>query len=165
MKTILSIALFFGAIGSVFSQDRPNVIFVMPDDISHKSFSYYNERGPQTPHIDKLANESVQLTGFNVCPSCSPTRAALLTGRPADVVGVWHTINGRNMLRADEITMADIFQENGYATGLFLNGIWAIIILSVPKTADLKLSHGPWAAARDSNLIIGGIPIRMRTSG
>jgi arylsulfatase A-like enzyme len=91
----------------------------MPDDISHNSFSYYNKKGPQTPNIDKLANESVRLTDFNVCPSCSPTRAALLTGRPADVVGVWHTINGRNMLRADEITLADIFKANGYATGLF----------------------------------------------
>ncbi|WP_158848555.1 sulfatase-like hydrolase/transferase [Algibacter sp. L1A34] len=105
--------------GYLFSQDRPNVIFVMPDDISHNSFSYYKANGPQTPNIDKLAKESVRLTDFNVSPSCSPTRAALLTGRPSDVVGVWHTINGRNMMRADEITMADIFKQNGYATGLF----------------------------------------------
>ena len=105
--------------GSLFSQDRPNVIFVMPDDISHNAFSYYKEKGPRTPHIDKLAEESVRLTDFHVSPSCSPTRAALLTGRPSDVVGVWHTINGRNMMRADEITMADIFKQNGYATGLF----------------------------------------------
>ena len=74
--------------GYLFSQDRPNVIFVMPDDISHNSFSYYKANGPQTPNIDKLAKESVRLTDFNVSPSCSPTRAALLTGRPSDVVGV-----------------------------------------------------------------------------
>ena len=103
----------------VFSQDRPNVIFVMPDDISHNAFSYYKKNGPQTPNINKLAEESVRLTDFHVSPSCSPTRAALLTGRPSDVVGVWHTINGRNMMRADEITMADVFKDNGYATGLF----------------------------------------------
>lgn len=47
-----------------------------------------------------LAESSVRLTDFHVSPSCSLTRAALLTGRPADVVGVWHTINGRNILRA-----------------------------------------------------------------
>jgi arylsulfatase A-like enzyme len=105
--------------GAAFSQDRPNVIFVMPDDISHNAFSYYKKNGPRTPQIDKLAESSVRLTDFHVSPSCSPTRAALLTGRPSDVVGVWHTINGRNMLRADEITMADIFKANGYATGLF----------------------------------------------
>ena len=104
---------------SAQSNDRPNVIFVMPDDISHSAFSYYKENGPKTPNIDKLAEESVRLTDFHVSPSCSPTRAALLTGRPSDVAGVWHTINGRNMMRADEITMADIFKANGYATGLF----------------------------------------------
>ncbi|MDW7695865.1 sulfatase-like hydrolase/transferase [Flammeovirgaceae bacterium SG7u.111] len=104
---------------SAQSTDRPNVIFVMPDDISHNAFSYYKENGPQTPSIDGFAKDAVRLTDFHVSPSCSPTRAALLTGRPSDVVGVWHTINGRNMLRADEITMADIFKANGYATGLF----------------------------------------------
>lgn len=111
--------VFSFMVGWVFSQERPNVIFVMPDDISHKAFSYYNPNGPQTPNIDTFAEESVRLTDFHVSPSCSPTRAALLTGRPSDVVGVWHTINGRNMMRADEITMADIFKANGYATGLF----------------------------------------------
>lgn len=116
---ILITSFIFLMMLPVLSQDRPNVIFVMPDDISHNAFSYFKKNGPQTPNINKLANESVRLTDFHVSPSCSPTRAALLTGRPSDVVGVWHTINGRNMMRADEITMADIFKENGYATGLF----------------------------------------------
>ncbi|WP_220763946.1 sulfatase-like hydrolase/transferase [Flavobacterium sp. UMI-01] len=123
MKLLQSTFLLLGFLWnfqlSAQSKDRPNVIFVMPDDISHSSFSYYKENGARTPNIDKLAKESVQLTDFHVSPSCSPTRAALLTGRPSDVVGVWHTINGRNMMRADEITMADIFKANGYATGLF----------------------------------------------
>lgn len=119
MKIFLTFIVFFVVLVSTYSQTRPNVIFVMPDDVSHNAFSYYKENGPQTPHIDQLAEESVRLTDFHVSPSCSPTRAALLTGRPSDVVGVWHTINGRNMLRADEITMADIFKANGYATGLF----------------------------------------------
>jgi arylsulfatase A-like enzyme len=118
IKSIIT-SLTFLTMLPVFSQDRPNVIFVMPDDISHNAFSYYKKNGPQTPNIDGLAKESVVLKDFHVSPSCSPTRAALLTGRPSDVVGVWHTINGRNMMRADEITMADIFKENGYATGLF----------------------------------------------
>ena len=42
-----------------------------------------------------------------------------MTGRFNDVVGVWHTIYGRNQLRQDEITMADVFKANGYATGMF----------------------------------------------
>ncbi|WP_434035555.1 sulfatase-like hydrolase/transferase [Formosa sp. 4Alg 33] len=121
LKLGILLLYVLGASNSVFSQTqtRPNVIFVMPDDISHSSFSYYKDNAPRTPNIDRLGDESVRLTDFHVSPSCSPTRGALLTGRPSDVVGVWHTINGRNMMRADEITMADIFKANGYATGLF----------------------------------------------
>jgi arylsulfatase A-like enzyme len=119
MTTLKTGALFFFFTSFLFSQERPNVIFVMPDDISHNAFSYYNQNGPQTPNIDRLADQSVRLTDFNVSPTCSPTRAALMTGRFNDVTGVWHTIFGRYQLRADEITMADVFKANGYATGLF----------------------------------------------
>ncbi|WP_158408963.1 sulfatase-like hydrolase/transferase [Formosa agariphila] len=123
MKRIPLFILFLIGLSSTHffaqSSKRPNVIFVMPDDISHSAFSYYKPNGPQTPNIDNFAKTSIVFSDFHVSPSCSPTRAALLTGRPSDVVGVWHTINGRNMMRADEITMADIFKKNGYATGLF----------------------------------------------
>ncbi|TXG39048.1 sulfatase-like hydrolase/transferase [Seonamhaeicola maritimus] len=119
MRTFYTFILLFLAITSVYSQDRPNVIFVIPDDISHNAFSYYKKDGPQTPNIDKLASESVRFTDFHVSPTCAPTRAALMTGRYNDVTGVWHTIFGRNQLRKDEITMADVFNANGYATGLF----------------------------------------------
>jgi len=92
---------------------HPNVIFVMPDDISHYSFSYYKPDGPRTPHIDGLAADSVRLTDFHVSPTCSPTRASLMTGRFNAAAGVWHTIYQRNQLRADEITMAEVFKHNG----------------------------------------------------
>ena len=120
MKTYYTTILILLALGgTLFSQDRPNVIFVMPDDVSHNAFSYFNSNGPRTPNIDKLAENSVRLTDFHVSPTCAPTRAALMTGRFNDVTGVWNTICGRNQLRKDEITMADVFKANGYATGLF----------------------------------------------
>lgn len=104
---------------STKSDDRPNVILVMTDDMSFSDFTYYNPKGPRTPVIDKFADESVRLTDFHVSPTCSPTRAALLTGRDADATGSWHTIMGRCNLRSNEITMADIFKKNGYATGIY----------------------------------------------
>jgi len=119
MRTYSTAVIFLLAVGSVFSQDRPNVILVMPDDISHNAFSYYKANGRRTPNIDRLAEQSVRLTDFHVSPTCSPTRGALMTGRSNDVTGVWHTVFGRYQLRADEITMADVFKANGYATGLF----------------------------------------------
>lgn len=101
---------------------RPNVVLIMPDDVSWDDFSFFNPKGPRTPHIDGLARTSVRLTDFHVSPTCSPTRAALMTGRYNDATGVWHTIVGRYFLRVDEVTMADIFKANGYRTALF--GKW-----------------------------------------
>jgi len=104
------------------SADRPNVLLIMPDDVSWDDFSLYNPQGPRTPNIDALGRASVRLTDFHVSPTCSPTRAALMTGRYNDATGVWHTILGRYFLRADEVTMADVFKVNGYRTALF--GKW-----------------------------------------
>ncbi|GDX11879.1 hypothetical protein LBMAG57_36510 [Verrucomicrobiota bacterium] len=75
-----------------------------------------------TPQLDRLHAESARLTDFHVDPTCSPTRSALMTGRYAHHVKVWHTIAGGNHLRADELTMADAFRANGYRTGMF--GKW-----------------------------------------
>jgi arylsulfatase A-like enzyme len=107
---------------SDLAADRPNVVFIMPDDISYDAVSYYNKKGPRTPNLDRLARRSVRLTDFHVSPTCSETRAALLTGRYNNATGVWHTYVGRSLLRGDEVTVADVFQANGYATGLF--GKW-----------------------------------------
>ena len=119
MKTLYTFVLVLLLASTVFSQTKPNVIIVMPDDVSHHVFTYYNpESTSQTPNIDKLAESSVRLTDFHVSPSCAPTRAATLTGRSNSVSGIWHTIAGRSLLRNDEITIADVFKHNGYATGM-----------------------------------------------
>ncbi|MFD2255522.1 sulfatase-like hydrolase/transferase [Luteolibacter algae] len=127
MKKFLShslcCSLFIAGI-SIAGATAPNVVIIVPDDVSYNDFSFYNksEKAPQTPHVDAFAEESVRLTDFHVAPTCSPTRAAIMTGRNNDGTGVWHTIMGRYFLRPNEVTMADIFKENGFATGLF--GKW-----------------------------------------
>ena len=112
----LTLAILLTCGGVILGNNRPNVIFVMPDDISHNSFSYFKADGPRTPFIDGLAEQSARLTDFHVSPTCAPTRASLMTGRFNAVAGDWHTIYQRNQLRADEITMADVFKHNGYAS-------------------------------------------------
>ena len=103
---------------------KPNVIVIMPDDLSYGDFSHYNPSpdAPRTPQFDQLAETSVRLTDFHVAPTCSPSRAQLLTGRYNNASGVWHTIMGRYYLRPNEVTMADVFKANGYRTALF--GKW-----------------------------------------
>jgi arylsulfatase A-like enzyme len=101
---------------------KPNVILILTDDQGYGDLSSHGNPILKTPHMDTLHAESVRLTNFHVDPTCAPTRSALMTGNYSHRVGVWHTIMGRNHLRADQTTMANFFAQNGYETALF--GKW-----------------------------------------
>lgn len=101
---------------------KPNIIFVITDDQGYGDLGFAGNPVVKTPHIDRLATESSQLKDYHVAPTCSPTRAALLTGHWTDRTGVWHTVNGRSMLRENEITLGQLLKDHGYATGMF--GKW-----------------------------------------
>ncbi len=108
--------IFSLAVSPITAAPRPNVVFIMPDDLSYDDYSTFNPNGPQTPNVDKLGKESVRLTDFHVSPTCSPSRAAFMSGRYPNATGAWHTILGRQILWKNEVTMADIFKANGYST-------------------------------------------------
>jgi len=104
------------------SAKKPNVVLVITDDQGYGDLGCHGNPFVKTPNIDTLYAQSVRLTDFHVGPTCSPTRAALMTGRYCNRTGVWHTIMGRSLLRRDEVTMADVFAASGYRTGMF--GKW-----------------------------------------
>lgn len=108
--------------GGSNAPSRPNIVLVITDDQGYGDLGCTGNPVVKTPHLDALAAVSSQLTNYHVAPTCSPTRAALLTGHWTDRTGVWHTVNGRSMLREDEITFASMLKDAGYATGLF--GKW-----------------------------------------
>lgn len=101
---------------------KPNVIFIVADDLGYGDLSCYGAQDVNTPHIDKLANEGLRFTDFQVASSvCSPSRAALLTGRYPMRNGLpvppTHLEKHKDYgLHADEITLADVLLEKGYAT-------------------------------------------------
>jgi arylsulfatase A-like enzyme len=101
---------------------RPNVVLIITDDQGYGDLACTGNPVLKTPNLDRLYNESVRLTDFHVDPTCSPTRAALMTGRYSTRTGVWHTVMGRNMPRTEERMMPQIFADNGYATAIF--GKW-----------------------------------------
>ena len=104
------------------SRTKPNVVFVLTDDQGYGDLACHGNPVIRTPCLDQMYAESVRLTNYHVGPTCAPTRAGLLTGHYANSTGVWHTIGGRSLLRKNEISMADIFVQNGYKTGIF--GKW-----------------------------------------
>jgi arylsulfatase B len=101
---------------------RPNVVLVITDDQGYGDLACHGNPLIETPNLDTLHGESVRLTDFHVGPTCSPTRASLMTGRYCNRTGVWHTIMGRSLLGSDEVTVADVFAASGYRTGMF--GKW-----------------------------------------
>jgi arylsulfatase A-like enzyme len=101
---------------------RPNVILIMTDDQGYGELGCHGNELIKTPHIDSFFEESIRFKRFFVSPTCSPTRAGLLTGRHEFRCGISHTILGRSIIHEDEITIADILSGAGYKTGIF--GKW-----------------------------------------
>jgi arylsulfatase len=108
--------------------NAPNVVIILIDDLG---FSHFNCFGStlDTPHIDALANGGLRYTNYHVTPLCSPTRAALLTGRNAHEVGMRSISNFntgfpnmRGCVSHHAGTVAEVLRQEGYAT--FALGKW-----------------------------------------
>ena len=102
--------------------DHPNIILIITDDQGIGDLGYMGNPLIKTPHLDRLAARSTRFTNFHVNPVCAPTRAALMTGKYPQKTGIYDTYNGGAIMASEEITMAEIFSQHGYQTGIF--GKW-----------------------------------------
>lgn len=105
--------------------ERPNVIFVLADDLGWSEPCCYGNGFNETPHIDQLAAEGMRFTqAYAAAPVCSPYRAALLTGQHPARIGLTDYLrpNSANALSTDHVTLAEMFRDNGYETGMI--GKW-----------------------------------------
>ena len=101
---------------------QPNVILIMTDDQGYGDLGVHGNPIIRTPNIDALAKRSAVLPNFYVSPVCTPTRACLMTGRYNYRTRAIDTFRGRAMMDAAEVTVAEMLQTAGYATGIF--GKW-----------------------------------------
>jgi arylsulfatase A len=111
------------------SQQKPNIILIMADDLGYGDVGCYGNDWINTPNIDALAKGGLKFLDYHSnCPVCSPTRAALLTGRyqqRAGIDGVVTAANHRHTgLDVDEVTFADVLKSSGYKTATF--GKWHV---------------------------------------
>jgi len=100
---------------------KPNIVFILVDDMGYGDFSAFNNGLSQTPTLDSLMNESVCFTHqYTASPVCNPSRATLMTGRYPHRTGSLDTLEwcGLERLALRETTIADALQANGYKTGL-----------------------------------------------
>lgn len=129
----------------VFAQDKPNIVFIFMDNFGYGELGVYGggiTRGGATPQIDALAAEGVRLTNFNVEVQCTPSRAALMTGRYAIRTGnaTVPITTGMYGLTQWEITMAEMLSDEGYATGMF--GKWHLAIQQGVSLPTRVLTNG-----------------------
>jgi arylsulfatase A-like enzyme len=101
---------------------QPNVVLIIVDDQGYGDLACLGNEIIKTPNLDKLHEVSARFTDYHVSPTCAPTRAALMTGHHNLRTGVFFTIKGRSLILERETTMAQVFKENGYSTGIF--GKW-----------------------------------------
>lgn len=101
---------------------QPNIILIVTDDQGWGDLSLNGNPDVHTPNIDALASNGTVLNNFYVSPVCSPTRAEVLTGRYHTRGGVYSTSSGGERLDLDEVTIADVFKQDGYKTAAY--GKW-----------------------------------------
>lgn len=101
---------------------KPNVILFLTDDQGYGDLSIHGNPHLNTPNIDNFAKNGVMFSSFYVVPACSPTRAGILTGRYNFRTKTLDVGDRSSYMSTDEITIAELLKEEGYATGMF--GKW-----------------------------------------
>jgi arylsulfatase A len=129
--------------GSAFQQtsriDKPNVVIIFCDDVGYADVGVFGAKGYKTPNIDRMAAEGVKFTDFYAAaPSCTPSRAALMTGCYPQRVSLPNVIgpNAKVGISSEEKTIAEILKPLGYATACY--GKWHL----GDKPKFLPMRHG-----------------------
>ena len=108
------------------SEDSPNVIFIMADDLGYGDLGCFGQKVIQTPRLDQMADEGLKMTDFYAGSTvCAPSRCVLMTGK--NMGHCWVRGNGRGSeqaLRDEDFTVAELFKKAGYSTALI--GKWGL---------------------------------------
>lgn len=168
MRTPLLLGILLLAIASCSepgnSEPKPNIIFILVDDMGWADLGCYGSTFHETPNIDKLAGESMRFTdAYAACPVCSPTRASIMTGKYPARIGVTDWIAGRQSyagaqpcdrllsrefeleVKLEEVTIAEALKEAGYST--FFAGKWHLGEDSIywPEYQGFDINKGGWS--------------------
>lgn len=121
LTLLLSLPLFAQEAQSASEQALPNIIIILADDMGYADMGVFGAEGIETPHLDQMAANGMQFTDFySPSPVCSPTRAALMTGRYAKRHGMTHVFQhtSHDGMDPEEVTIAEQLKQAGYSTGM-----------------------------------------------
>ena len=136
MKRLLAIVLAAALLSPAGAADKPNIIFIMADDMGYADAGCYGGKHGLTPEIDKLAAGGMRFTDcYAGAPVCAPSRSVLMTGQHAGHTRVRGNFGkggvkglgggkGRVPLKAEDVTVAEVLKAAGYVTGMA--GKWGL---------------------------------------
>jgi uncharacterized sulfatase len=130
IRVLASCFLFYFYSGTVVrAQDKPNILFILIDDMGYPATKVYGNKLVKTPNIDKIAQKGIRFTQGYVTPQCTATRASLLTGQYTARNKMWHVVPGYGFpfarvkepqfleeLPRAEFTIAEALKTQGYHT-------------------------------------------------
>jgi len=122
------------------SGSKPNIIFILSDDVSYRDFSVLGQTKFETPNIDRLAREGIRFTNaYAGSPECASSRASLMTGKHMGHCRIRanRSARGQDHLLDEDITVAEILKKAGYVTGFI--GKWGI---GLPGTEGVPYKQG-----------------------
>ena len=144
IRFMISIALVSGLLhtGTIcaksLSRRPPNFVIIFADDLGFQDLGCFGSPHIETPHLDRLAVQGRKFTSFYAAPSCSPSRAALLTGCYPVRVGIPSVLGpgSKTGLNPDELTLAELLKTKGYRTAVY--GKWHL----GDSPVFMPLNHG-----------------------
>ncbi len=137
LPALLGLFAIFAAAPLLTASSRPNIIFILADDLGYTDVACFGSKYYETPNLDRLAAQGMKLTRYHHCQNCQPTRAALMSGQYAPRTGVYtvggidrfdwsqrplRPVDNVTSLPLENITIAQTLKGAGYATGMF--GKW-----------------------------------------
>lgn len=135
MRNLLLTLIFAIASIHVGAAEKPNIIFILADDLGYRELGCYGQEKIQTPRIDQLAGEGMRFTrAYSGSPVCAPSRCVLMTGMHPGKARVRNNRGGfepegQFPLEASDVTIAELLQGEGYTCGSFgkwgLGNIWS----------------------------------------
>jgi len=153
----------------VLAANKPNIVFILADDLGYTDSALYGSKYYETPNIDKMAAEGMKFTnGYTCGPNCQPTRAALASGQYGPRTGVytvggierfpWETrplrpVDNVTKLPLDKITLAQSLKKAGYATAMF--GKWHL---------GEDEGHHPLKRGYDESIVSMGVHFHFKTN-